>query len=590
MLFDLEWLYDIFILEIWHIFSIIAAVALACYIYLQARRSALVYHYLLLQGILLAWLVCKVLKTVAPTPELKWAFIVAQYLPVCFLGSAVLMFGYIYARGRPMPWRAVIPLNIPPALFFLVVATNERHHLFYSTYDFLGDTFGPLFYAHSAVTYLYLAVGLGFCATRFYRQQGPKNMQARLLSIGIVIPLAVNALYIAGAIEPRFDLTPVSCNASLALFAYAIYKYRFLDIVPLGIAASFNNLQEGVVVFDDSGRILDCNRSFCRMFNLACHDGDNGGDMGLRTVEELDGLIAEACGEEQVIRRLVDARHKSQDQAATRDLIVDGAERKHLTLLFKPLGEPGWRRGRGAGICICYDNTAYRQLIEQLESNNTELESLNSRLREYAENLRQLAVVEERNRMAREIHDVLGHSLVLVLKTLESSLVLVDTDCGRARLKARQALDCARQGLDELGAAKHMEESGASLETIDRLAEDLERLADKYREAGMKVELTIAGRNRRGLPSGLRHAIYRICQEALTNSLKHGGAEQATVYIKFDARETQLFVLDNGRGCPEVKRGNGLNGMERRLKELGGTLAFGSQEKAGFIVRARIPG
>ncbi|MCR4442442.1 MAG: histidine kinase N-terminal 7TM domain-containing protein [Peptococcaceae bacterium] len=583
MSFDLEWLYDIFILEIWHVFSIIVAVALACYIYLQARRNALFYHYMLLQGILLAWLICKVFKTVAPTVELKWAFIVAQYLPVCFMGSALLMFGYVYARGRPLSWRFSIPLNIPPALFFLVVATNEKHHLFYSSYDFLGDTFGPLFYAYTAVTYLYLAIGIGFCATRFHRQPGKKSMQARLLTMGIIIPLAVNALYIAGLIEPRFDLTPVSCNASLALFAYAIYKYRFLDIVPLGIALSFNNLQEGVMVFDKNGQILDCNKAFCHMFDLAENDMEHG------TVDGLDRSIAAVCREERIIRNLMDAMPKSQGLAVSRDLIVTGAKYKYLTVQVKPLKTSGKGQERGTGICICYDNSEYRELIKQLEKKNSELGSLNSRLREHAENLRQLAIIGERNRMAREIHDVLGHSLVLVLKILESSYLLADTDCVRARVKARQALDCARQGLDELRNAKSGGKNSASLKTIEALEGDLDRLVGKYRQAGMKVDLMIVSGHRRGLPSDLYHTIYRICQEALTNSLRHGRAEQATVYLRFNARETQLYILDNGRGCPEIKRGNGLNGMEQRLKDLGGTLTCGSQERAGFIIRARIP-
>jgi len=102
MSFDLEWLYDIFYLEAWHLFSIVLGTSFFCYICLQARKTVLVYHYLALQGIILIWLACKVFKTLAPTPELKWIFIVAQYLAVCFVGSALLLFGYVYARGKPL--------------------------------------------------------------------------------------------------------------------------------------------------------------------------------------------------------------------------------------------------------------------------------------------------------------------------------------------------------------------------------------------------------------------------------------------------------------------------------------------------------
>jgi hypothetical protein len=189
MSFDLEWLYDIFYLEAWHLFLLSWARLFFCYICLQARKTTLVYRYLAVQGIVLIWLACKVFKTLAPTPELKWFFIVVQYLAVCFVGSALLLFGYVYARGKPLSRRLRFLFNIPPAFFFAVVATNPKHHLFYSSYDFLGDTFGPLFYVYTAVTYAYLAAGIFFCASSFRKEQGGKNIQARLLALGIVIPL-----------------------------------------------------------------------------------------------------------------------------------------------------------------------------------------------------------------------------------------------------------------------------------------------------------------------------------------------------------------------------------------------------------------
>lgn len=578
MSFDLEWLYDIFYLEAWHLFSIVLGTSFFCYICLQARKTVLVYHYLALQGIILIWLACKVFKTLAPTPELKWIFIVAQYLAVCFVGSALLLFGYVYARGKPLSRRLCFLLNIPPTFFFVVVATNPKHHLFYSSYNFLGDTFGPLFYVYTAVTYAYLAVGIFCCAFSFRKEQGGKNIQARLLTLGIVIPLIVNALYVCGLLEPRFDLTPVSCNLSLVIFAYAIYKHRFLDIVPLGIAVAFDNLQEGVLIFGSSGQGFDNNRALARLFWLE----DRG--TKLRSLDEADEALAKVCGEEKVLKKLVEAIGAEGGTAQTRELVAPGEEAKALTVQVKHWQAAGKKEGYVGVVC---DSSRYRELIRELEARNSQLDSLNRRLQEHAENQKHLAIVRERNRLAREIHDVLGHSLVLVLNLLESSSLLLAADRRGALQKARQALHYARSGLSELSDVLGKEDKNED-KIFEELQAELEQLADKYRLAGMKVDLAVRGL-RRSLDFSLYHTVFRLCQEGLTNALRHGQAEEAGIYIRFAARETEVFILDNGRGCQVVKKGNGLSGMEERVGRLNGVLRYGSSEEGGFIVHARIP-
>ncbi len=577
MVFDTEWLYDIFFLEAWHLFSIVLGTFFFGWICLQARRTALLYHYLAVQGIILVWLACKVFKTLAPTAELKWIFIVAQYLAVCFVGSALLFFGYVYARGKPLPKKLYFLLNIPPTFFFIVVATNPKHHLFYSSYDFLGDTFGPLFYLYTIVTYAYMAVGIFFCASRFRKEQGGNNIQARLLTLGIIIPLIFNALYVCDLIDPRFDLTPVSCNLSLVILAYAIYKHRFLDIVPQGIAVALDNLQEGVLVVNNRGQVLDNNRA------LACLLGIEDDVITLRSVDEADESLAKICGEEKVITRLVeDARAEIGIQI--REIVLSGQLIKSLTVQAKTWQTDGRKEGY---VIMLYDNSRYRELITELEDRNSELDLLNRRLQEHAENLKRLAIMRERNRLAREIHDVMGHSLVLLLNILETSKLLLATDPYMARQKAREALNYAKTGLRELKSALR-EDNKRQDKAIEELLADLEKLADRYRVAGMNVDLTVKG-HRRSLDFPLYHTVFRLCQEGLTNALRHGKAEEASIFIRFSPGETEVFILDNGKGCQVIKKGNGLTGMEERVSRLNGMLRYGSSEEGGFVVHARVP-
>jgi signal transduction histidine kinase len=578
MEYDLEWLYDIYFLELWHVISIILAVYFLTYIFLNAKRTALLNHYLVLQIILLNWLVSKVFKTVAPTVELKWFFIVAQYATVCFLGSAVLMFGYRYATGKTLPPRISIPLNIPPLFFFLVVVTNEKHHLFYKTYDFRGDTFGPLFYAYSAVTYVYIATGLYLLATQFRKSSGAKSIESRLLTAGILIPLFFNALYVGDLMEPRFDITPVTFNLSLLLFAYAIYRHRFLDVVPAGISTAFHNLREGVLVFDAGGRILDKNDALLDILGL-------DKKVHWATVAQIEAGVSNSCGDGELVLKAIAAHREKKHGESVHEINVEGESDRHLVVRIQPVkpykGEP-W-----GYMCTVCDNTNYLGLIRELEEKNSQLALAKKELEAYGENLKRLAIIKERNRMAKEIHDILGHTLVLVLNILESSSLLLNSDAAKARSRLDQALTAAKTGLSELQNA-FREDDHRDEKSTATLAGELNELAEKYRAAGLKINIEIKG-PRKSIPPEHYHAVFRVCQEALTNSLKHGRAEEVSVFVRVNFKELDVYVLDNGAGCPEFVKGHGIAGMEQRIKGLGGSFACGSSEEKGFMVHARLP-
>lgn len=561
MKFDIEWLYDIYILEIWHIFSIIFSVIFLLSIFLNSKKSPILYYYVVLHLILLEWMICKVLKTIAPTIELKWAFIVAQYFAVCFLGSALLMFGYYYAKKRHLPFWISILLNIPPALFFIGIVTNKSHYLFYSTYDFLGDTFGPLFYISTGVMYMYMVVGIYFCATCFRKQPGKRNNQAKLLTAGIIIPLFTNALYVFGLIEPRFDLTPISCNISLLFFAYAIYRYRFLDIVNIGTSLSLGSMQDGVLVTNNSGRIIDSNDSIIDILHFP------NNRIPFDTIDKLFDSF-NLLNNDNII--------KTPDQ---------NSNPRYIKFYSTPLSLNS-RETKG-NVHVFADITEYEKLVLSMEDKNRELLEANKKIDKYVKDVEQLTAIEERNRMAKEIHDVLGHSLTLVLAILESSLILSGTDPAKAREKTLQALSVARLGYDEMKSVLNTV-TDQGTKSSSRLKFDLEELVDTYRLAGMKVDLNITGSGM-SINQQCYNTIFRICQEGLTNAMRHGNAQKTDIFIRFSQRESEVFVIDNGNGCHNLNKGQGLSGMEQRVANLKGKLSYGSPEGIGFSIHACIP-
>ena len=201
------------------------------------------------------------------------------------------------------------------------------------------------------------------------------------------------------------------------------------------------------------------------------------------------------------------------------------------------------------------------------------------------------AVAEERNRIARELHDVIGHSV---------SVMTVQASAVRRRLSPdqvveRQALETVeavgREALTEMRRMVDVlrrDDEAAQLVPPPGLA-DVPRLADKFREAGLPVSLIVEGEPH-PLPPGLDLTVYRLLQEGLTNSLKHAVTPaRAEVRIRWERDRLDLTVCDDGGSVTPAGGGNGLRGMRERVGVYGGQLVAGARPEGGFQVRATLP-
>jgi signal transduction histidine kinase len=205
------------------------------------------------------------------------------------------------------------------------------------------------------------------------------------------------------------------------------------------------------------------------------------------------------------------------------------------------------------------------------------------------------AVVEERARIARELHDVIAHhvSMIVVQAGAERRVL------GDANASTREVLQTVEQigrsALTEMRRLLGMLRGDASepLTPQPGLA-DLSTLVSQLREAGLHVELQVDG-ERRELPVGIELSAYRIVQEALTNALKHAGDARATVHVRYGADSLELEVADDGARPGAVRtggrnaRGHGLVGMRERVALYGGRFDAGHNPAGGFVVRAKLP-
>ncbi len=203
------------------------------------------------------------------------------------------------------------------------------------------------------------------------------------------------------------------------------------------------------------------------------------------------------------------------------------------------------------------------------------------------------AVAVERTRIAREMHDVVAHSLtVAVVQCVAAGDDLdsggTETDSVRTRVKAAEG--ACREALDELRRMLGVLRFGPEqLEPAPRLTA-LDGLCDAITAAGVHVELELAG-NLGALPPGVELSCYRIVQEALTNTLKHSGARNARVSVCGNGRDVTVRVHDDGRGQGSSGQasGQGLIGLTERATAYGGTLSAGPAADGGYLVEAVLP-
>ena len=192
---------------------------------------------------------------------------------------------------------------------------------------------------------------------------------------------------------------------------------------------------------------------------------------------------------------------------------------------------------------------------------------------------------EQRNRLARELHDIVGHAVNVMVVHAGAGDGLINSDPDRARAAFSTIADTGRTALADLDRMLEVLQGDRPREPLpglDRLAE----LCRGFFDTGLKVELEISGDIRR-VPQSVGLAGYRIVQEALTNVLKHAGASRALVMVEVD-EALQVSVTDDGKGGSGVP-GRGLRGMAERVEVHGGALNFGPISGGGFRVQCRIP-
>ncbi len=218
-----------------------------------------------------------------------------------------------------------------------------------------------------------------------------------------------------------------------------------------------------------------------------------------------------------------------------------------------------------------------------------ELLDTHRQLKQYTDEVKRLSVIEERNRIARDIHDTIGHNMTALIMQLQMAEHLYKEDTKRAEELLANAVMTAKDslsGIRKVFETLRGEEAGNDSDDAIRL------LVSEFSEkTGVMIRLRITDEKEEGnLNPHLEKknpaagmTLYRIVQEALTNAVRHGKATEVSIIIEYLPKEIRFHILDNGIGVEECKEGYGLKGIRERAEAFGGTVTIETGQ--GFSVR-----
>lgn len=224
-----------------------------------------------------------------------------------------------------------------------------------------------------------------------------------------------------------------------------------------------------------------------------------------------------------------------------------------------------------------------QKLYDKLKMSEEKLIEVNSQLEEYLTSIEELTVLKERNRISREIHDSVGHSLSTMIIQLGAIEKIAEKDGKLTSEMARKLGEFAKNSLGEVRCAvralKPREfEKYEGILAVEELTKNFEKLT------GVKVKLGFS-KEKWTLNSDQCFVLYRVVQEFLSNSLRHGKATRVDIFMGFNEENLIITLRDNGEGSDKIEKGVGLKGIWERVNELGGTVAYNSKKEEGFLLK-----
>jgi signal transduction histidine kinase len=454
-------------------------------------------------------------------------------------------------------------LAVPPLLTAALMLTNGAHDLIWSAVSFRGyvqPQFGPGAWILVGYGYILALVQMGVLVWLFVRSPLHRWPVALIL----VSRLAMASAFL---LEPLgrnpfapMDAVVLAMTLTSAMYALALFRFRLLDLIPIAHETAIQQMREGLLILDPQLRVVDLNRSAERI-------------VGARAPRPRGRSVAEILPELRDFWNPSDASGRTESEIN----LGAGPAARYYTLQFSPLQD---RNGRALGqLLLLHDVTEQRRGREEL-----------------LEQQRVVATLEERQRLARELHDSVGQMLGYVSMQAQAirkwvhdgETATAEAQLARLAAAAQDAHDDIRESILSLKAG-----SASDWAFLDALRRYLAAFQDR---CGIATDLVVtSGIGEQDFAPDAGVQLLRVIQEALTNARRHGHARCVSVALDRVDGQGRVVVDDDGCGFDpdQLSDGDGdhlgVAFMCERMAQIGGGVSIHSQPGAGTQVEIRVP-
>lgn len=536
----------------------IVSMAVLC---LRGKKAVYNKLYLVCQGLALIWCGAQICWMLSETEmQMRISNLIAN-TGICFIGAFWFYFSLLYTKKKSAKVLWILPGAL--AVFhYLIVLTNEWHHLYYKSFGKDAIEHGIFFYTNVVFTYLWVISG----AVIIYRTFLPKNREKRkeqtqergaarvLIILAVLIPVILNLLHQMGVIVFQYDVTPLGFGISMPLVLLATIRYRFMDVNISAFGTVLSGLSDGVVIFDKHGRCTYYNEAFFQIAKIEKK-------YSKLYFQDVSSLIQ--SWEEKEEKGIY---HKDDQYIQVQ--IYQSVSGNTSEEQMKPVDMEGVLEHKET-VFVLKDISRYYEVLRQT--------------RELAITNEKLALERERNRIAGEVHDTAGHTLTMIQSYMKLALISSEKD---EKEKVEEYLSEARQlsgdGIRELRQSINQLKKEVAYELV---TQGIMQLAAQVKE--IPVEVTVQGEDSEKY-SHLTGIIYASVREIITNTLKYAKASRMDIILRFQENGVEVTVADDGIGCGKIVDNNGLAGIRKRVKEAGGNVRFISALGEGFLSKIQI--
>ncbi len=255
--------------------SVLLISLIGAYIFRMKNKQQIHYVFLLNVLFMFIWSICRLIQiSVQENKELVILLEHISYIGVILVPISLLFTGIIYAKTKINISIKYLPLIIIPLISLVIVFTNEFHHLFIVEYSFIstGFIYGKYYIVHEIYSYVCIVIGLYYLLYFSIKSSGFFSKQSMLIFVGVLFPLVVVLFSTQGIIEMPVFYENISFSFAVVCFAISIFRYKFLNVIPIALKNVVDNISDAFVVIDEQANIIEYNKMFSQFCDEALNE------------------------------------------------------------------------------------------------------------------------------------------------------------------------------------------------------------------------------------------------------------------------------------------------------------------------------